>query len=93
MSIVVKSLGDDPIRIYDDDGHLLSVKDPGRSLVVTVTREFLLAGQSSNGGWRKSQLRLVGVSWPPKSGWMATIIGKDIRRCDADEFLKGGGSN
>ena len=60
---------------------------------VAVTPELLAAGQSERGGWSRAQFALIGVTWPPPSGWKATVVGRPIPRADAEPFvaLRGGG--
>lgn len=58
-----------------------------------VTEQLLRNGQSDNGGWSKAQLALLGIPWPLKHGWKATIIGTTISEDTAKRFLsarKGG---
>lgn len=54
---------------------------------MTITNEFLIAGQSGAGGWNKRQLALLGVDWPPVKGWKHRIIGTEIPDEDAMKFL------
>jgi hypothetical protein len=35
---------------------------------MTITDDVLEAARSSNGGWSREQLRLLGVQWPQKKG-------------------------
>jgi hypothetical protein len=54
-----------------------------------LTEEFLRKNSTMRGGWTKKQLAALGVSWPPKSGWMAEMIGKEITQKQVDSFLRG----
>jgi hypothetical protein len=56
--------------------------------VVRVTSELIEAGQSDRGGWTKAQLALLGVPWPPPSGWKAAVLGKAIPSSAADRFVQ-----
>lgn len=40
--------------------------------------EDIEAGRSSNGGWSRAQVELLGVSWPLVSGWKKALIGKEV---------------
>jgi hypothetical protein len=61
--------------------------------LTTITSELIEAGRSERGGWNKSQLALLGVSWPPQRGWKVRVVGRPIPKEDADWFVKlGGGS-
>lgn len=56
-------------------------------LMPKITEDLLLAGRATAGGWKKAQLALIGVAWPPPKGWKATVIGTDISDEDAARFL------
>ena len=51
-----------------------------------VTRELIKSGQTKAGGWTKSQLEIIGVSWPPQKGWADRVCGTHISKEDADMF-------
>lgn len=55
---------------------------------VLVAAELLAAGQSERGGWSKAQLTLLGVDWPPPSGWKSKVIGRSIARVDAERLVQ-----
>ena len=52
-----------------------------------ITRNLLNSGASGAGGWTKEQLALLGVVWPPVSGWPGRIIGTEISDADAERFV------
>lgn len=37
-------------------------------------QEKILSLKSSNGGWSKESLALLGVAWPPPKGWQRALI-------------------
>lgn len=43
-----------------------------------ITREEIHKASSENGGWKKAQLELLGISWPPKPGWINRTILKEF---------------
>ena len=53
-----------------------------------VTDELLAAGASKRGGLSRQQLALLGVDWPPSSGWKKSIIGRSIPDERAAEFIR-----
>lgn len=53
-----------------------------------ITEDLIAAGTSERGGLSKRQLALLGVDWPPLSGWKKSIIGRSISDEDAEEFLR-----
>lgn len=61
------------------------VNDP----LIRITRDMIIAGRSSNGGWSRQQLKILGVEWPLKRGWKTRILNMDLRlfQQDYDRFL------
>lgn len=53
-----------------------------------ITAELITAGASEQGGLSRQQLALLGVDWPPGSGWKQLIIGTSIPDDDAEEFIR-----
>lgn len=53
----------------------------------TVTEDLLKKGMSSKGGWKKAQFALIGIDWPPATGWKAKVLGKSIEPQDEMKFL------
>ncbi len=43
-----------------------------------LTREIILSFRTKKGGFIHSVLKILGVSVPPREGWMSAIIGKHI---------------
>lgn len=54
---------------------------------VKVTFQFIKNGMSPNGGWTKDQLAILGVPWPPTSGWQHMAVDRVISTEDASRFL------
>lgn len=52
-----------------------------------ITDDFLAAGASSQGGFSRQQVELLGITWPPQRGWKKTIIGNSIPDEIAEEFI------
>jgi hypothetical protein len=59
---------------------------------VSITDELIEAGKSKRGGWSKAQLAILGVPWPPESGWKQKVRGRTISQSEAERFvtLRGG---
>lgn len=59
-----------------------------------ITKEMIRAGRSEKGGWKREQLRLLGLDvdkWWPKgksliTGWQDSIIGHEVSEATAVEF-------
>jgi hypothetical protein len=54
---------------------------------VIITDQFIESGKSKNGGYGRKQLAIIGVSWPPQTGWKPGVIGKEIPDDAAAQFL------
>jgi ribonuclease HI len=54
---------------------------------VTITKQFLMQCARNGVSYTKRQFELLGVSYPPKSGWHGQLIGKMISSEAADEIL------
>lgn len=57
-----------------------------------ITREWIKANARKDGqGWNKKQLEVVGVEWPPSSGWIERIVGGELsdEKARLFESLKG----
>lgn len=47
---------------------------------IRLTRENLhmLSGSPGSNGFTKKQVELLGFTWPPKKGWLSSLIGREI---------------
>lgn len=52
-----------------------------------VTDEILESAKSSKGGYSKKQLALLGVDWPPKTGWKKAMLGKSLPSSTVAQFV------
>jgi hypothetical protein len=56
-----------------------------------LTHENLHAASSSGyDGFTKAQLLELGISWPPKKGWLSSLIGREISDESYDRFCAAG---
>lgn len=46
------------------------------------------ARRSERGGWKASQLKCLGIQWPPIKGWKRRIVGTHISDEQYTSFLK-----
>jgi hypothetical protein len=60
-------------------------------MMVTITDDLIESGKSAAGGYSKAQLALLGVTWPPVSGWKQQVIGRQITNDAAAKFVAGRG--
>ena len=60
-----------------------------RSHMPFVTEELLALGRSDAGGWTRAQLAVLGVPWPPVTGWKKTVLSKPIAHEAAVAFIEG----
>lgn len=54
---------------------------------IEITYKLIEDGRSSNGGWSRYQLALLGVSWPPPLGWQKEVVGRSMSEEDAILFV------
>jgi ribonuclease HI len=64
----------------------LSGDSPGVHLI-PVTAELIESGKSFRGGWNKIQLAILGVPWPPSSGWKPLAMKRRITPLEAQRFV------
>jgi hypothetical protein len=47
-----------------------------------VTSEWMHSNRTSNGGWPRAVVELLGETWPPQKGWLS----KQVGRCISDRL-------
>lgn len=55
--------------------------------MVEVTEQLIEDGMTGSGGFKYSQLHLLGVETPPKSGWKEKVLGTKIPKENAEKYL------
>lgn len=55
-------------------------------MFVTVTSDLIDSGRCAAGGWNKHQLAILGVKWPPPTGWKARAVGRNITTAESIRF-------
>jgi hypothetical protein len=53
-----------------------------------LTRQMVYDGRSLRGGWNKRQLAVLGVTWPPRKGWLDRIEGTEIAEITYLKFMR-----
>lgn len=53
-----------------------------------LTRELLKNGMCKQAGISRAQLRLIGLDWPPKKGWMDAMVGVWVDDLDYERFCQ-----
>ncbi len=53
-----------------------------------LTKEMLHGAGTKHNGFTKAQLLAFGISWPPKKGWLKSLVGKDVPLEAWNQFLK-----
>ena len=56
-------------------------------LTINDVENLVAQGESVNGGWSRKQLALLGVSWPPETGWKDRLVGTEIDSDVENEFI------
>lgn len=54
-----------------------------------VTKEWLKRNTTGKNGYRATQIRALGYSYPPPKGWLRNIVGKEITLAQRDAFEAG----
>jgi hypothetical protein len=59
-----------------------------KEAAMKITKEWLRAHKTPNGGWTKAQLAAIGFRWEDKScGWVDRLVGKEITDQQAEAFI------
>ena len=63
-----------------------------KEIEMLVTKEFIHSGKRGPGGWCAAQLRMLGLRWPAKSGWIDRTVSRNLELSDeaASLFIKYG---
>lgn len=56
--------------------------------MITLTEQLIKNAQTYNKGWTRKQLEVIGVSWPPRAGWIKTVCGIQISEKQYNDFCK-----
>ena len=59
--------------------------------IMQITEEFLRkysTTRSGQFGWNARQLSILGIQWPPRSGWIKRCIGKELTDEAAALFIE-----
>jgi hypothetical protein len=43
-----------------------------------ITKDFIEQHKTVNGAWTRQQLFVLGIQWPPRHGWMRSVIGREL---------------
>jgi hypothetical protein len=57
------------------------------SSTIQLTAPLIRSGATAAGGWTAEQLNLIGVDWPPESGWIKRAEGREVDVETFDLFL------
>ncbi len=81
-------------EFYDIEREVEDVKDTpsddnkNDEEYVPLTMEIIERGRTPNGGFTKSQLAAIGVSWPPEKDWIEHNIGKMVTYSQIEQFYQ-----
>ena len=51
-----------------------------------VTRQFIMDNRTPRGSWTQAQIEALGVEWPPRHGWIDTVIGRELTEAQVRQF-------
>lgn len=49
-----------------------------------VTKDWIHSNKTARGGWKKDQLQILGVAWPPVNGWIDLVTKNEVKISDFD---------
>ncbi len=52
-----------------------------------ITRQWMKENATEKGAWTKAQLAVLGIAWPPATGWIDDIVGCDISESTVSSFI------
>jgi len=55
----------------------------------TITADWL-AAHSNAAAYTAAQLRVLGISWPPRKGWKRVVVGRRLTEAERRAFENGG---
>lgn len=58
---------------------------------MVITEEWLRSNMNGGIGVTAEQIRALGFTWPPKKGWLKSVIGTEITDEQAEKFVNGRG--
>ena len=51
-----------------------------------ITERWLKAHGTRAAGWTAAQLRVLGVPWPPRKGWLKQLVGVSVTQAQREAF-------
>ena len=54
-----------------------------------ITKEYIHKHKTSRGAWTKVQIEALGLSWPPRQGWVNELVGTMLTPDQASAFENG----
>lgn len=62
-------------------------------LFMKITRNFINKGASyqeghNYSGWNSEQIKILGLNFPLKKGWISSVLGKEISEEEAKKFIE-----
>jgi len=54
-----------------------------------LTKDYIFRHQTSRGAWTKMQIEALGLTWPPREGWIDRLEGTSISFSQCQDFETG----
>ena len=51
-----------------------------------INRAFIMENRTPRGSWTQAQIEALGVTWPPRAGWIDTVIGQELTEAQVRQF-------
>lgn len=87
-----EELGYNPTPVEDSYDNLhessLIYNQQEEEEMVELTYDIIEAAKTPNGGYTKSQLAAIGISWPRPNDWIEQVLGKRITKKQLSDFKR-----
>ena len=54
-----------------------------------LTRSYIKSHRTKRGAWTRVQIEALGLTWPPRKGWIKKIVGQEITEENKLKFEDG----
>lgn len=51
-----------------------------------ITRRYLMNHRTQRRAWTRPQIEALGLDWPPRKGWIDSLIGKELSEDNRKAF-------
>lgn len=51
-----------------------------------ITRKYIMDNRTERGAWTQAQIEALGLTWPPRKGWIDRVCGNEISPANQSLF-------